>query len=723
LYGRETLLAHLQAAIDGWRLVTLIGGPGIGKSRLAQEVAHHRRLADHDVLLVRPGPSLLSALWISVGSPTLGAAVGVTPGPRREALLEALVAEVERRAPALLIVDGPEDVTPDQATELLELLSATVRLRTLVVSRSPLGVSGEQVVEVGPLALDAAVELLTARVGSTVPVEPATLESLAARVEGIPLALELAAALVQTLGTDAASDLLGRSLGALAVAETTARPGLTAAVHRSWQSLTPAERSELVALVPFVGGFTLDQATAILGDAGVQALAKLRTRSLVHLRAAGRFAVFDTIREFVARIAPPEELAAARLRHARWFAGAVGAGSPAEVVVELPNAQPALDALVDAGLADEACALLDRMATLPLPTDDHLRWAARGVALATTPDARAGFEAASANLLRRAGRTGEALHAAHRAVALAADPEHRFVALHNQVEAAVALGDDDEAEAAARTLLDLCPHLPTCRGVVARLALGRVLVRRDPGAAIHLVDSLQGSFSAEDDQTWAYGESIRGFALMRIDPDRAEEHLAWLDDWHHEHGLGDRATGIRAARIHLLVRGGRAREAEQLQQAHQLHRGAAPFDGLIRGWIAWLDGDLRRCREELEGTASMAEAARDPLTEGLALAALGQLARRIGRTAQAEALLRRAAGRHVGHRAEILAWLAAAVAEVDPARAERLLVGLDPGLLGVRCARRVLSGPSGPPPALPAEHELVDRIGVDVTGREVEGGA
>ncbi|MEQ1570384.1 MAG: hypothetical protein ABMA64_32415, partial [Myxococcota bacterium] len=164
----------------------------------------------------------------------------------------------------------------------------------------------------------------------------------------------------------------------------------------------------------------------------------------------------------------------------------------------------------------------------------------------------------------------------------------------------------------------------------------------------------------------------------------------------------------------LLVRQGRSAAARALLDDAPPAQVRHAFDALFAAWIAWLDGDADSCRERLERCAALADTNRDPYTECMALAALGQLERRAGRWGAAEALLRAAMARHPGHRAEIGAWLAAVAADHDPAEATRALAAVDPTLLGARCAEWTLGRRADLPP-LPNGHELVDRIGFEVT--------
>ncbi|MBB5082197.1 BTAD domain-containing putative transcriptional regulator [Nonomuraea endophytica] len=255
LVGREKALADLLGLPDSARLVTLTGSGGVGKSRLALEAARHLsgRFPD-GVHLVE-----LSAVTESEVPDTVAAALGVPAdggialGPRR----------------ALLILDNCEHVVEPVAKLADLLLRAGPDLRVLATSREPLGVAGEVVREVAPLDPAAAARLFTARALPGTPLPPQDAEAvevICRRLDGIPLALELAAARVRSMGIRALADRLDdrfRLLSAGRRAGPAHQRTLKAAIDWSWDLLSEPERVVLRRLAVQAGGCTLEAAERV----------------------------------------------------------------------------------------------------------------------------------------------------------------------------------------------------------------------------------------------------------------------------------------------------------------------------------------------------------------------------------------------------------------------------------------------------------------------------
>ncbi|MFI6299200.1 AfsR/SARP family transcriptional regulator [Nonomuraea sp. NPDC050790] len=256
LVGREKALADLLALPASARLVTLTGSGGVGKSRLALEAA--RRLAD-----AHPDGAHLVELSASA-APEVTEAVAAALGLRADGLAAALGA---RRT--LLILDNCEHVVEPVAKLADLLLRAGPDLRIIATSREPLGVAGEVVREVAPLDPVAAARLFTARAlpGTPLPPEDAeAVEVICRRLDGIPLALELAAARVRSMGVRALADRLDdrfRLLSAGRRAGPAHQRTLKAAIDWSWDLLSEPERVVLRRLAVQVGGCTLEAAERV----------------------------------------------------------------------------------------------------------------------------------------------------------------------------------------------------------------------------------------------------------------------------------------------------------------------------------------------------------------------------------------------------------------------------------------------------------------------------
>ncbi|MFI6537710.1 BTAD domain-containing putative transcriptional regulator [Nonomuraea sp. NPDC050547] len=319
LVGREEALAGLLGLAASARLVTLTGSGGVGKSRLALEAA--RRLSDRF-----PDGAHLVELSASSESEVPGV-VAAALGLRDDGELAAALGT--RRA--LLILDNCEHVVEPVAKLADLLLRAAPDLRVLATSREPLGVAGEVVREVAPLDPAAAARLFTARALPGTPLAPQDAEAvevICRRLDGIPLALELAAARVRSMGVRALADRLDdrfRLLSAGRRAGPAHQRTLKAAIDWSWDLLSEPERVVLRRLAVQVGGCTLEAAERVcavpmplpggppgdielaaeaqaagvgpdhLDPAGVaDLLARLVDRSLV-VRSGGRYRLLESV--------------------------------------------------------------------------------------------------------------------------------------------------------------------------------------------------------------------------------------------------------------------------------------------------------------------------------------------------------------------------------------------------------------------------------------------
>ena len=340
LIGRESEVAELQAAVKAHRLVTLTGVGGVGKTRLALEVAG--RLVDE----------FPDGVWVfelaAVADPAavpdaVAAVLGITQQPGRS-VAESVAAALEGRV-RLLVFDNCEHVR-DVAADLVEAIlahSATVKI--VATSREGLGVADEQLwlvpsLDVGAGIDSAAVTLFVERAHSVAsrfsvatPDEAAAVVEICRRLDGIPLAIELAASRMASMTASEVRDRLDQRFRLLVGS----RRGLERhhtlrhAVAWSYELLGDAEKALLERCSVFAGGFDLQSACAVAGsedpdDYAVLDLldALVRKSLLVADRSAGRtrFSMLETIRQFA-----EEQLVAsgaateARTAHARYFAG------------------------------------------------------------------------------------------------------------------------------------------------------------------------------------------------------------------------------------------------------------------------------------------------------------------------------------------------------------------------------------------------------------------
>ncbi|MFY9580796.1 MAG: BTAD domain-containing putative transcriptional regulator [Gaiellaceae bacterium] len=313
--------------LDHVRLVTLTGLGGIGKTRLAAEAA---RLLAPDFpdgvayvpLATISDPGLLSATMAQ----TLG--VGEWGGPPEEALEEYL-----RPLRMLLLADNFEQLVT--AADLISrLLSSAPGLKVLVTSRAPLRLAAEHEYALSPLPVADSIALFAERAQAVSPdfslsgPTAGAVGELCERLEGLPLAIELAAARTRLLSPAAMLNRLDRRLDLLAAGPRDV-PGrhraLRLTLDWSFELLTPAQQRVFARLAVFVGGCALDAAAAVcgVGDASVlDDLSPVVEESLVRQVGESRFAMLETVREYAAeRLRALGEDDDARAVHSRYFLG------------------------------------------------------------------------------------------------------------------------------------------------------------------------------------------------------------------------------------------------------------------------------------------------------------------------------------------------------------------------------------------------------------------
>jgi predicted ATPase len=284
--GRESEVSEIAALLrDGARLLTLTGPGGTGKTRLAIEAATEL-VPDfrNGVFWVDLAPLRDDALVLEAIRSTLGA---------RDS-----VAEHIGQRQMLLVIDNLEQVIA-AAPDLAALPEQCPNLRLLTTSRELLRVRGETEFAVDPLPVDDAVELFTARAQMTA---DDSIRELCRRLEGLPLAVELAAARASVLSPAEVLERLGRRLDLLRGGRDadSRQQTLRATIEWSHDLLAAAERDLFARLAIFRGGFTLATAEAVV-EADIDTLQSLVDKSLIRRR-EHRFTMLETVREFAAEI-------------------------------------------------------------------------------------------------------------------------------------------------------------------------------------------------------------------------------------------------------------------------------------------------------------------------------------------------------------------------------------------------------------------------------------
>ncbi|QNP74290.1 winged helix-turn-helix domain-containing protein [Streptomyces roseirectus] len=322
LLGRDGDIAAVAGLLRTARVVTVTGTGGLGKTRLAHAVSHAaEQPVVHFVPLagVQRGDDVTAEVATAVGTGFPGT------GDPADGILNALGPR-----PALLVLDNCEHVVTGVAALVRTLVARSAGLRILATSRAPLGLTSESVYELPELPPDAAAELFTQRARAARPgveLPPETVAEICAHLDGLPLAVELAAARVRVLSV---TDVSRRLRDRFALLRGGARDAperhrtLRAVVDWSWHLLEPDGRTALRALSVFPGGFDADAAERVLDDAGdtLALLEQLAGQSLLKVvdgPLGTRFRMLETLREFgAARRAEAGEEAAVTDRFLLW---------------------------------------------------------------------------------------------------------------------------------------------------------------------------------------------------------------------------------------------------------------------------------------------------------------------------------------------------------------------------------------------------------------------
>lgn len=346
----EGLESELAALVRTRRLTTILGPGGMGKTRLATELA--RRLTN-EFALVALVP-LDECFEVSRIPERLRAALSLTlhEGSTRE----VLAAFFQNRS-TLLVLDNMEQLVATGAAEVIQdLLQAIPTLRLLVTSRQALGVPGEQVFPLLSLPLEQSAALFIdraryARPGFTPDTRSiATVQALCARLDGIPLALELAASRMRSQSVTEILEQLERGERPLIQPGKLARhASLEAAIAWSWRLLPIHQQRFLAQLSVFRGGWTVEAATFV-GDCpdAAERLEAFLDASLVvreeTVSGRTRFRLLETIRAFAAQQLEPALRAETLLRHRDYFSRAASREDTENILAALASAREEGDA-------------------------------------------------------------------------------------------------------------------------------------------------------------------------------------------------------------------------------------------------------------------------------------------------------------------------------------------------------------------------------------------
>jgi len=338
LVGRQDDVATVSRLLDEHRLVTVLGPGGIGKTRLAQAVAA--------ALPTTVGVAVLELAPIGDGEdllPALGALLGIAEVRTARMLQDAVVTDLRSRVvralddgPTVLVLDNCEHLLHAVARCTADLLAAVPGLRVLTTSRAPLAIAGEVVAPLGPLPVGAdgaAVRLFTeraraARPGAVLPVD--AVRRICTRLDGSPLAIELAAARIRGMSVDEVERRLDDRFALLRGGDRSAperHRTLLAVIEWSWRLLDAGAQDLLTRLALFPDGVAVDAVESVAEpdrrpDA-LDDLADLVEQSLVQLvEVEGepvRYRLLETVREFgAARLAERGTADAVRSAMTAW---------------------------------------------------------------------------------------------------------------------------------------------------------------------------------------------------------------------------------------------------------------------------------------------------------------------------------------------------------------------------------------------------------------------
>ena len=740
--GRDEDLQRVAGLLSRARLVTLTGPGGAGKTRLAIEIASRADEAGLvELSAVHEADEVPAAILAAFG-PRGGLASLSPRGPGATAPADALAEAMGGRR-ALIVLDNCEHLIEACARVAEAVLARCPNVRILATSREPLAITGEALWPVGPLpvppagtgveqALDfPAIRLFADRAAAVRPGFAVTTDNLGPvseicrRLDGLPLAIELACARVRTLPPDEVAARLGDRFRLLATGTRTAHDRhrtLLATIDWSWELFTPAERALARRLAVFPGGATAESAAAVCAGQGLPArdivdlLSALADKSFVQvLVVAGappRYQMLETIRAYAATaLEAAGETAATNRARARYFLAQAEAAEPAlRTAGQLPwlrwleteqdNLATVLRWAIDDGDAETAVRLAAALGGFWFMRDDNdkaVRWLRATLALPGLDDparqaALAGPLAvayaydALFNLVTEPERA--LAHAASaRQLSQRAGTEHPFAALIGAITAA----PDPGTESAVAGLSGLAGHPDRWVAAQAELWLAHAAeFSGDMAGALARFASARETFAALGDR-WGVASAVSSLGTGHsLNADHEAAIVAFTEVVDLSITLGNEDYADRARiwrgleRLRAGDTAGAAQDCAQSRTAAVARRSAEMIAcaDVALAQVARHDGDLGQARAlltgalaRLEGTGGLpADVDQVPARVGLARIAVadGDLAAAQAHLAAAlELATRLTLGPMTADVAEVRAEVA--VASADYRQAARLL--------------------------------------------------
>lgn len=599
LIGRTRELARLEdLAREGARLVTLWGPGGIGKTRLAREHAALARARGEHVVFVdlsaaRSGGDVVAALADALGV-VLEAHDDVTPLQRAAAAQRARV-----------VADNTEQL--DEGARAVLVAFASNETRVLATSREALGAEDEVLVAIEPLDEEAALALFFSVMGADSAGDAASsnavVRAIVARLDALPLAIELAAARAQLLGPSELYARLDRKLDTLASSTRGLPPrhaALRATIAWSWDLLDEAERAALTAVASFAAPFDAALAEPVIaGDDALDLLDRLKARALLH-GAPASLRLAESVRDFAReRLAERPDRDAVRARYADAVVARVegpaermrgGGDGQAELVARKP------DLVALASTEPRAALALTTLLLVTGPASAVIDVVDRASGAATEPAIAARLLVARAEALRARGALAEATKSAD--------------------SAAERVGADDRVQA----------DLETVRGAIAR-SLGKTdeaLAHEERALAIFRARGDEARAGIAIGRIGAVLQSAGKLALAR---ERHAEAIAI-----HVATRSRRAEGVERSFLAVAThRAGAVREAVALHEAAlAIHRetGHARLEGAELLHLAFVRHELderERARADFERARGLLAAAGATGLEAIALVLAARL--------------------------------------------------------------------------------------------------
>lgn len=659
--GREAELDELLARVRVPGIVTIHGPGGMGKSALGERVRSRSR-ASHpggswwvELEGARSDSAILAAT-----AHTLGMAVaGHTDATER------IGRWLGARGRSLLVVDGADHVAHALGKAMERWRRLAPELTVLATTRVRLHCAEEQLVELGPLRPSDATTLLRQRataVRQDVADDPVVFAELAARLDGMPLAIELAAARSNLLSPRQLLDHLDRRLTLLS------GPGRTlqSVLDESWNLASDAERSTLLQLTVFSGGFRVEDAAQVIDTDQhyLDVLQALRDQSWLRAwtppgTGVLRLGMYDSVQDYLR--ARPEGCGDAPARHAAVYAAwgthdalracrREGGASVQRYTIDYANLCAATEYAIDAGRADWAIgawSAVHKVVHYRGPFQQSLELAARILDMGIPPSDESRVLRASADLHRRLGDTHEAERWARRAQELAreaGDPGSEALAgvrlgtllgaLGRTEEAIQVLqeadqylrehGDDVEAASSAKALAAVHQHrgdIEQARGLLER-ALERAVRAGDlviPGNVLSALASIAKAQGRIDESI-----TLSEAATEAVDRTEGSTGYIWMNlaNLHADLGRHERA----------IEQYGRA-----LEQAHL--QGNVSMRASVQTNLATVHAErneLEQASELLHDALAVHRRSGHRRMVAITLQALGDVAMRSGSPAQAE---------------------------------------------------------------------------------------